>query len=126
MVHFARWSRRLHSLQLQPPGLLATRPPSRQPSFARAFIKRPSQCTAATSRPQNKAYAEPSRLIPTPWPTNKSTPPQAHVADPVGVPRGPSVLRIRQVIYSTKGKATIYGVGFYRSGRHTLFIRRFR
>jgi hypothetical protein len=33
--------------------------------------------------------------------------------------------RIRQVIYSSKGKATIYGVGFYRSERHTLFIRRF-
>jgi hypothetical protein len=35
-------------------------------------------------------------------------------------------LRIRQVIYSTKGKATIYGVGYYRSERHTLFVRRFR
>jgi GntR family transcriptional regulator len=34
--------------------------------------------------------------------------------------------RIRQVIYSTKGKATIYVVGFYRSERHTLFVRRFR
>lgn len=29
------------------------------------------------------------------------------------------MLRIRQVIYSAKGKATIYGVGFYRSERHT-------
>jgi GntR family transcriptional regulator len=47
-------------------------------------------------------------------------------AELLGVPRGASVLRIRQVIYSTKGKATIYGVGFYRSERHTLFIRRFR
>jgi len=35
-------------------------------------------------------------------------------------------LRIRQVIYSTKGKATIYVIGFYRSDRHTLLIRRFR
>ena len=35
-------------------------------------------------------------------------------------------MRIRQVIYSSKGKAIIYGVGFYRSERHTLFIRRFR
>ncbi len=51
---------------------------------------------------------------------------EAHVAEQLGVPRGASVLRIRQVIYSTKGKATIYGVGFYRSERHTLFIRRFR
>jgi GntR family transcriptional regulator len=48
------------------------------------------------------------------------------IADLLGVPRGASVLRIRQIIYSTKGKATIYGVGFYRSERHTLFIRRFR
>jgi len=51
---------------------------------------------------------------------------EASVAELLGVPRGASVLRIRQVIYSTKGKATIYGVGFYRSERHTLFIRRFR
>lgn len=50
----------------------------------------------------------------------------ANVAEMLGVPRGASVLRIRQVIYSTKGQATIYGLGFYRSERHTLFIRRFR
>jgi GntR family transcriptional regulator len=51
---------------------------------------------------------------------------EAQIAELLGVQRGASVLRIRQVIYSTKGKATIYGVGFYRSERHTLFIRRFR
>lgn len=51
---------------------------------------------------------------------------EANVAELLGVPRGASVLRIRQIIYSTKGKATIYCVGFYRSERHTLFIRRFR
>jgi GntR family transcriptional regulator len=51
---------------------------------------------------------------------------EANIAELLGVARGASVLRIRQVIYSTKGKATIYGVGFYRSERHTLFIRRFR
>jgi GntR family transcriptional regulator len=51
---------------------------------------------------------------------------EANIAELLGVPRGASVLRIRQIIYSTKGKATIYGVGFYRSERHTLFIRRFR
>jgi GntR family transcriptional regulator len=51
---------------------------------------------------------------------------EAHIADLLNLPRGASVMRIRQVIYSTKGKATIYGVGFYRSERHTLFIRRFR
>jgi DNA-binding GntR family transcriptional regulator len=44
----------------------------------------------------------------------------------LGLPKGAAILRIRQVIYSTKGKATIYGVGYYRSERHTLFIRRFR
>jgi GntR family transcriptional regulator len=51
---------------------------------------------------------------------------EGHVAELLGVPRGASLLRIRQVIYSTKGNATIYGVGLYRSERHRLFIRRFR
>lgn len=51
---------------------------------------------------------------------------EGSVAELLVVPKGASVLRIRQVIYSTKGKAVIYGVGFYRSERHTLFIRRFR
>ena len=50
----------------------------------------------------------------------------ARVAELLGVPRGAPVLRIRQVIYSTNGKATIYAVGFYHSESHTLFIRRFR
>jgi hypothetical protein len=36
------------------------------------------------------------------------------------------VLRIRQAIFSTAGKATVYVIGFYRSDRHTLLIRRFR
>ncbi|HZZ15332.1 MAG TPA: GntR family transcriptional regulator [Candidatus Sulfotelmatobacter sp.] len=49
-----------------------------------------------------------------------------NIAELLNVPRGAPVLRIRQIIYSAKGKATIYGVGFYRSERHTLFIRRFR
>jgi DNA-binding GntR family transcriptional regulator len=44
----------------------------------------------------------------------------------LSVPRGASVLRIRQIIYSVQGKATIYGIGFYRSERHSLVIRRFR
>jgi len=51
---------------------------------------------------------------------------EANVAELLRVPRGHSVLRIRQVIYSTKGKATIYGIGYYRSEHHRLFIRRFR
>jgi len=55
----------------------------------------------------------------------------ATAADPkiselFGVARGTPLLRFRQVIYSTKGKATIYVIGFYRSDRHTLHVRRFR
>ncbi len=55
----------------------------------------------------------------------------ATAADPrtaelLAVARNAPLLRIRQVIYSTKGKATIYVLGFYRSDRHTLLIRRFR
>ena len=50
----------------------------------------------------------------------------ANIAELLNVPRGASLLRIRQTIYSVKSKATIYVVGFYRSERHTLFIRRLR
>jgi GntR family transcriptional regulator len=48
------------------------------------------------------------------------------VAQLLEVPRGAPVLRIRQVIYSSKGRPVVYVVGFYRSERHSLFIRRFR
>jgi len=48
------------------------------------------------------------------------------VAQLVEIPRGAPVLRIRQVIYSSKGRPVVYVVGFYRSERHSLFIRRFR
>lgn len=48
------------------------------------------------------------------------------LADLLRVPRGTPLLRIRQLIFSTTGKATVYVTGFYRSGRHTLRIRRFR
>ncbi len=48
------------------------------------------------------------------------------LAGMLGIQKGSPIMRIRQVIYSTKGKATIYVVGYYRSERHTLFIRRFR
>jgi GntR family transcriptional regulator len=48
------------------------------------------------------------------------------LADLLRVARGASLLRIRQLIYSTTGKATVYVTGFYRSGRHTVRIRRFR
>jgi len=51
---------------------------------------------------------------------------EAKLAELLRVHSGAPVLRIRQVIYSSKGEATIYVVGFYRSERHTLFIRRFR
>jgi len=50
----------------------------------------------------------------------------ARTAELLAIPRGSPLLRMRQVIYSTKGKATVYGLGLYRSGRHTLMIRRFR
>ena len=49
-----------------------------------------------------------------------------NLADLLALPKGSAILRIRQVIYSTNGKATIYVVGYYRSERHTLFVRRFR
>jgi len=51
---------------------------------------------------------------------------EVRTAELLSVSRGTPLLRIRQVIYSTKGKPTIYVVGLYRSGRHTLLIRRFR
>jgi len=55
----------------------------------------------------------------------------ATAADPVisellNVPRREPLLRIRQVIYSTKDKPLIYVLGIYRSDRHNLVIRRFR
>lgn len=36
------------------------------------------------------------------------------------------LLRIRQTIYSTRGKPTVYVLGLYRADRHMLRIRRFR
>jgi GntR family transcriptional regulator len=50
----------------------------------------------------------------------------ATTAHHLQVPRGHPLVRIRQAIYSTKGKATIYVLGLYRSDRYTLSIRRFR
>jgi GntR family transcriptional regulator len=47
-------------------------------------------------------------------------------ADLLAVPRRDPLLRIRQLIYSTRGKAVMYVLGFYRSDRHRLVIRRFR
>lgn len=42
------------------------------------------------------------------------------------VARDEPLLRIRQVIFSTKGRAALYVIGLYRSDRHTLLVRRFR
>jgi GntR family transcriptional regulator len=55
----------------------------------------------------------------------------ATAADPrtaelLGVPKREPLLRIRQVIYSTKGVVILYVLGLYRSDRHNLVIRRFR
>jgi GntR family transcriptional regulator len=55
----------------------------------------------------------------------------ATAADPrtaelLNVPRRDPLLRIRQVIYSTTGKAVIYVLGMYRSDRHNFVIRRYR
>jgi GntR family transcriptional regulator len=44
----------------------------------------------------------------------------------LGVPKREPLLRIRQVIYSTKGTVITYVLGLYRSDRHNLVIRRFR
>jgi GntR family transcriptional regulator len=48
------------------------------------------------------------------------------IAELLAIPRREPLLRIRQVIYSTKAKAIMYVLGFYRSDRHNLMIRRFR
>lgn len=50
----------------------------------------------------------------------------ARTAEMLAVPRGAPLLRIRQVIYSTSARPAIYVLGFYRSDRHTLLVRRFR
>lgn len=50
----------------------------------------------------------------------------ARIAESLKIARGAPVLRIRQVIYSSKDKPVIYVIGFYRSERHSLFIRRYR
>ncbi len=48
------------------------------------------------------------------------------IAELLAVPRRDPLLRIRQLIYSTTGKALIYALCIYRSDRHNLVIRRFR
>jgi GntR family transcriptional regulator len=50
----------------------------------------------------------------------------AKIAKLLAVPKRSSILRIRQLIYSTGGVPLMYVLGFYRSDRHNLVIRRFR
>ena len=50
----------------------------------------------------------------------------ARTAELLGVAKGEPLLRIRQVIYSTRGQALFYVHGLYRSDRYNLRIRRFR
>ena len=49
-----------------------------------------------------------------------------HTAELLAVPRREPLLRIRQLIFSTKDKALMYVLGIYRSDRHNFVIRRFR
>jgi len=51
---------------------------------------------------------------------------EGRVAQLLNLRPGAPLLRMRQVIYSTKTKPVIYGIGFYRSERHSLFVRRLR
>ncbi len=44
----------------------------------------------------------------------------------LAMPQTGPLLRIRQVIYTSKGKPAIYVLGLYRADRHRLHIRRFR
>lgn len=55
-----------------------------------------------------------------------ATPATTRIAEMLGIHAGAAVLRIRQTIFSSNGKPTVYVIGFYRSDRHTLLIRRFR
>jgi GntR family transcriptional regulator len=48
------------------------------------------------------------------------------IAELLGVPKRAPVLRIRQVIYSSKGVVILYVLGLYRSDRHNLVVRRYR
>jgi GntR family transcriptional regulator len=55
-----------------------------------------------------------------------STMPDPQTARLLNLRKGAPLLRIRQVIYSTKGRPTVYVLGFYRSDRYRLMIRRYR
>jgi GntR family transcriptional regulator len=51
---------------------------------------------------------------------------EPQTAELLGVPRREPLLRIRQLIFSTRGKPLMYVLGIYRSDRHNFVIRRFR
>jgi GntR family transcriptional regulator len=51
---------------------------------------------------------------------------EGRVAQLLNLRPGAPLLRIRQVIYSSKTQPVIFVIGFYRSERHSLFIRRLR
>ena len=55
-----------------------------------------------------------------------ATLPDRTTARLLGIAAEQPLLRIRQTIYSTKGKPTVYVLGLYRADRHMLRIRRFR
>ncbi len=55
-----------------------------------------------------------------------ATMPDPRTAELLGVSKREPLLRIRQVIYSTKGVVILYVLGLYRSDRHNLVIRRYR
>jgi GntR family transcriptional regulator len=48
------------------------------------------------------------------------------IAELLQISKGAPLLRIRQLIFSARNSPTVYVTGLYRSGRHTLRIRRFR
>ena len=51
---------------------------------------------------------------------------EGRVAQLLALKSGAPLLRMRQLIYATTNKPVIYVIGFYRSERHSLFIRRLR
>jgi GntR family transcriptional regulator len=55
-----------------------------------------------------------------------ATMPDARTADLLGIAKYQPVLRIRQIIYSTSGMPLIYVLGFYRSDRYCVAVRRLR
>lgn len=56
----------------------------------------------------------------------EATMPDARTADLLGIAKHQPVLRIRQIIYSKSGMPLIYVLGFYRSDRYSVAVRRLR